>query len=348
MHKACPWWALLAALAAANVNASAQVSPGNVPAPAVIPGQPYLSFSTMDSLGRTIVYYLSEPDGSESLPLVLYVQGSGARSHFVRRGDGQVAGGTGHSTVRDVFARAARVLIVDKPGTVYLDDPSGVEDASPAFHREHTLERWSEALRGAIRAACARDDVDCAAGLLVIGHSEGGVAAARVAATTPGVSHVAVLAGEGPPQLYSLLNLARSGEFFSRQGETAAARQAYVMEQWRQVLLEPDRADRFFFGHPFRRWSSFLSTSPADELRSINARVFIAQGTADRAVAPEAADMLFATLAARGRDACHSRIAGADHSFALPGTDGWKDVLTAVRDWFEGRTAESWLCSGIP
>lgn len=314
--------------------------------PAMIPGQPYHAFTTSDSLGRTIRYYLSEQPDRNDLPLLLYIQGSGAGSLFRESADGRVSGAMGHNTVRDVFEGAARVLLVEKPGVAYLDDPVSVESAASAFHIEHTLDRWAHALRVAMRDACSRTDLDCSRGVIVIGHSEGGVVAARVALSLPAVTHVAMLAGEGPTQLYSLLVLAREGVFFQRAGETPESRIDYLLREWRGVLANPDAHDRFFFGHPYRRWSSFLSTSPLRELEGTQARIFIAQGTADLAVSPESADVLFASLTSIGKDVCYTRQEGADHSFSRPDRDGWMEVMEQVRAWFLGQSG-AWSCSSL-
>jgi dipeptidyl aminopeptidase/acylaminoacyl peptidase len=72
--------------------------------------------------------------------------------------------------------------------------------------------------------------------------------------------------------------------------------------------------------------------------------VFIAQGTADRALDPASADVLFASLAARGRDVCYSRVPEADHSFALPAANGWEGVLLQVRHWFADSATTGATC----
>lgn len=314
-------------------------------APAIIPGQPYHAFTKSDSLGRTIQYYLSEQQDRIERPLLLYVQGSGAGSLFRQGADGRVSGAMGHSTIRDVFDGVARILLVEKPGVAYLDDPASVESAASEFHMEHTLDRWTHALRTALRDACSRTDLDCARGVIVIGHSEGGVVAARVAASLATVTHVALLAGEGPTQLYSLLVLAREGVFFRHAGETASPRIEYLLAEWRAVLDDAGAHNRFFFGHPYRRWSSFLATSPARELENTGARIYIAQGTADLAVSPASADVLFATLTSLGKDVCYSRQEAADHSFSRPDRDGWREVIEQIRAWFLGQG--ELLCSGL-
>jgi pimeloyl-ACP methyl ester carboxylesterase len=317
------------------------------PAPAVVPGQPYVSAQATDSSGRTITYYLSEQTADAALPLVLYVQGSGAVSLFNSDSTGRVYGTMGHGTVHDVFADIARILVVEKPGVGYLDNPASAQSASIAFHQEHTLDRWTDALRSALGDGCMQRGVACERGVLVIGHSEGGIAAARLAGTSSAVTHAAVLAGEGPTQLFSLLRLAGSGDLFARHGDTPADREEYLIREWNKVLADPTRSDRFFFGHPYRRWSTFLQTSTAAELTRRSIPVFIGQGTADRAVDPESADVLFTMLAAGGRDVCYSRIEGADHSFAHAAGDDWSTILRQLRVWFidEQRGTDRLLCS---
>lgn len=303
--------------------------------------QPWLSYQTEDSLGRAIDFYLSEPSpGDSALPLAVYVHGSGGTSHFVQDGD-RIVGQNGHSTINDVVRGKARLLIVEKPGIAYLMSPgdSGIAASEyDQFRREHTLDRWCEAIHAAIIAARSLPDISKKR-LLVIGHSEGGLVAAKLAADLPIVTHVAVLAGGGPSQLYDLLALANNGTFFTRIADSGPARIDYVLSQWRAILQDPDNPDAMFFGHPYRRWSSFLKTSPSEQLSSTNAKVFVAQGSEDKAVAAETAQMLYAQLLSKGKDVQYRLIEGADHSFAQTRasgevTDGWKEINIEILEWF--------------
>lgn len=306
----------------------------------IVPQQPYQRFTTYDGHGRTVTFYISEePASSGPLPLVVYVHGSGARSHFVNDG-GRTRGQNGHSTLADVVRGRARLVIVEKPGVNYGDASSGTggaEDASIEFRFEHTLERWTEAVYAAVHAALRVHGVNPER-VLAIGHSEGGIVAAKLSADHDVITHVAVLAGGGPSQLYSLLTLARSGVFFDRISPDAGERVDYVLERWAQIQADPDNAERLFFGHPFRRWSSFLKTSTVEHLLRTDAQIFVAQGTADRAVAPETFDVLRAELQARGRNGEFRRIEGADHNFVIDRDgqriDSWADILTQVMSWF--------------
>src|ERR1017187_3939298 len=133
---------------------------------------PYVRYFTKDRLGRKVTCYVSG-DQSQRLPIVVSVMGSGAFSNFIRR-DGRTL--DAHRTQRALFDQHAHILIVEKPGVSFLEqrpNPGIAVDGSPEFRREHTLDRWAEAISAAVRAARTLPLADKSRCLLV-GHSEGG------------------------------------------------------------------------------------------------------------------------------------------------------------------------------
>ncbi len=229
--KAC-CWVLFAVLSLSDA------SPCNAETP---PAQPLLQrdptplgvafdrYTTRDSFGRTISFYLSQPPKGVTgkLPLEVFVQGSGCSSHFRKR-DGKVYGGLQNILLMVTKGRA-RVLVVEKPGVEFgtmPKQPGSAEEGSAEFRREHVLPRWVEAIAVALRAARTLPDVD-AERTLVVGHSEGGIVAAHVAAADKQVTHVGVLAGGGPTQLFDLVELARQRR---QPQEPAAAEDARVRQ----------------------------------------------------------------------------------------------------------------------
>lgn len=301
-------------------------------------GIPFERYFTPDRFGRTITFYLSvAPAAKAPLPLALYIQGSGCQSLFKKAGHG-VAGGY-QNLLRDVAQGRARVLVVEKSGVKYLDEAQRAGTAlgaSREFLEEHTLPRWAEANAAAVRAAHTLPGVDPSR-TLVLGHSEGGIVAARVAAEEPRVTHVASLAGGGPTQLFSLAELARRGRL-GDPAKDAETRVRQVYEGWAQIRADPDSVTRFLWGHPHRRWSSFLKSSVTEELLRSQARVYLAQGTEDASSPLAAFDVLYAELLTRGRDVTGERIEGADHGFRPKGASGppaeMKALLGRVVDWF--------------
>ena len=178
--------------------------------------------------------------------------------------------------------------------------------------------------------------------MLVLGHSEGGLVACKVAADLgPGtVSGVACLSGGGPTQLYDFLEMARTGHFFDQAGASPEEREKYVLDGWSGVMSEPQSPDKMWMGHSNLRWSTFCATSPMEELLKTPARVYIAQGSADQAVSPSTALMLQATLLSRGRDVRLNWIEGGDHGYAKAGETreaagaAFNSVVTDAINWF--------------
>lgn len=300
-------------------------------------GIPFDRFTTKDSLGRTITAYLSKPPkdaAGKKLPVILFIQGSGCQSLWVKRGD-RVGGGLQNLLLQLAKGRA-RILAVEKVGVQYCDwpkTPGTATEGSPEFLAEHTLPRWAEANVAALKAVLAQPEIDPTR-VLVIGHSEGGIVAARTAAESPRVTHVAPLGCGGVTQLFSLAELARRK---APEGQGAAAMEK-VYADWRKILEKPGSTQDFWMGHPYRRWSSFLQHSVIDELKRTQAKVYLAHGTLDEADAVQGFDVMRAELLARGRDVTAERVEGGDHGFSTDGKsaqgEGMARVFGNVVEWF--------------
>jgi len=317
--------------------------------PTPIPRSRWARYFTRDVLDRVIVFYVCAPRGdaaqeSTPLPVIVFVQGSGSQSVFTRveTPDGvRYSPSGGQGSVAQAARERALAIVVEKPAVRFAESPArpgSGEQGSDEFRREHTLERWCAAVSAALKAALTLPRADRTR-VLVEGHSEGGLVACKVAADNPEVTHIATLAGGGPTQLYDLIELARRGDFCgnSTQGGDECVRRMLTM--WERVLANPDASDEFFLGHPHRRWSTFLATSPMEQLAKTRARVFIGQGQDDRAVLPASADILYASLRASGREATLARVPG-DHAFMLASKDGgpdpagWQAMHDRVVEWF--------------
>lgn len=306
-----------------------------------IPGQPFTRHATTDRFGREITFYLSEePDASARLPLVVYIHGSGSQSLFGKRGD-RIIPQAGQGTVADVARGRARLLIVEKPGVKFLDTPErggGATEASEEFAREHTLDRWAEAVGAAIKSAREMPQIDPQR-VVVIGHSEGGLVACKVAADNNFITHVACLAGGGPTQLFDLVELAREGKFAAPVSEDPEVRVRFIYDEYAKVVADPDSTTKQFMGHPNRRWSSFLASSPMQELARTDAKIYIAQGGKDAAVHPMSFHMLRAALFAQGKDVTVDFVTQADHSFNIVDESGkpvksdWDGLIARILAW---------------
>ncbi|WP_410219596.1 alpha/beta hydrolase family protein [Pedobacter sp.] len=284
----------------------------------------------------TITFYLSVTSSKEELPLIVFVQGSGMNSLFFKNRNGQFRSDYGHMTWFDVAQEKYRVLIVEKPGVKFLQTGE-----STAFDQQFSLDNWSSNIATAIHYTLEHQKI-LKNKVLIAGHSEGGVVAARVAKMLNNkISNVAILAGEGPSQLYSLYKFADEGIFFNTKEHnmpTSAERISYVENKWKAILADPLNTEKKFWGFTYLRWSSMLKTSVIDELSDFKGKILLIQGTADKNVYPESAIIAYTTLLSKGREIKLEKIENADHSFNLqnnPKVDGWKMVIQKAVDWFK-------------
>lgn len=300
-------------------------------------GTQFERYFTRDKFQREITFYLSRQTVADTkLPLIVSVQGSGCMSNFTKRGE-LVYGGI-QNLILNLANGKARVMVVEKPGVKFLDNsesPGTALGCSQEFLAEHTLERWAEAVGASVRAAHELPELDRSK-TLIEGHSEGGIIAARVAAENPSITHVASLSGGGPTQLFDLAELARQNPPPAGSNSTTVDPGQRVFDAWKDIQTDPDSTAKFFLAHPYRRWSSFMKSSVYEELMKSNAKIYLAQGTLDKAVTVASFDVLRASLVSKERDLTVERLEGADHGFSR-GTedrDGIRKVIANVVSWF--------------
>lgn len=297
----------------------------------IIPAQPFIKYS-IDTGLVNCVFYLSESQSKKKLPLVVYIHGSGSSSLFAKRGE-RVVSQHGAGTWYDVANEKYRVLLIEKPGVNHLQQ----DRANEAFDKQFSLENWSKRIADCIQYVLRNEPVDSSR-LLIAGHSEGGVVAASVASLLPHLaSHVAILAGEGPSQLYSLYRLAEEETFFKNPNDQNAAGTDSLWKVWREIEKNPLATNQKFWGFTYLRWSSFLKTSVLDKLNDYNGKIYIVQGLEDRKVHPESAKILYVCLRSKFRNATLKLIPEANHSFSMknePQKDGWQMVIEEITHWF--------------
>ncbi len=288
-----------------------------------------------------------EDDREKLLPLVVLVQGGGGGSIFQRtKTPGEVAIDKFplSQTVMDRFEGKARILMVEKPGVQFLEeghDPSGGIGigCSETYLRQHALPRWAEAINSAIFNVRTNSLVNPKK-TLVLGTSEGGIVAAKIASLDKTVTHVACLYGGGPGEIEELKDLARRGLLEGQdQSLSPDARVQEIEDEWKKILEDPRSITKFWRGHTYLRWHSFASESLVDNLLASQAKIFIAHGTKDTVSPIESFDAMLAKLQASGREVVHERVEGAEHEFKFTEADGSKwSILDAFYErillWF--------------
>lgn len=294
--------------------------------------QPYYRYSLATSNSDSLIFYLSENNSNQSLPLIIYVQGSGNTSLFRKDVSGRIIPQAGHIGLVEQLNNKARLLIVEKPGVQTFQQ----DDHNPEFDQRFSLDSWVKQIKKAAEYVL-NNQLANRSRVMVIGHSEGGVVSATLSKQmNPIITHTAILAGEGLSQLFSLYILASKGQSFYQEEKDAGKRVDSLMSVWNDILKDPLSTEKKFWGFTFLRWSSMLKTSVYDELVQYKGKVAIIQGEADAQVTPESAIVLYTGLKSKGRDVYFKMIEDADHSFNLVSTKEslWNNVLAKCIHWF--------------
>jgi pimeloyl-ACP methyl ester carboxylesterase len=316
-------------LAAATAGASAWLGGSG---PTAVRGTPLYLYSLKDGLGQPITFYVSRPK-SKRAPLLLMIQGSGCVPVMAIRPSGT------YSTLFDFlpFAKDGQfaVMAVEKPydGIVNGGNPGTALPCSRRFDRNFSAETWLSALQAALDAARRLPWIDRKR-TLVFGISEGATMASLLAAHDRYVTDVVMIGGSGTTQVYDFVVSA-----YQRCSDVPKCL-AHLYGKVRDIYAHPDSATRFAWGHPYKRWASFIRIDPAEELLHSNARVYWAFGSDDTATPPLSAEVGIARLRVTNHDLTVRRVDGANHMLMK---NGQYDFVSTDKEF---RAALKWFWSG--
>jgi pimeloyl-ACP methyl ester carboxylesterase len=305
--------------------------------------------------GNHLAGTLTVPPGPGPFPTALLITGSGQQDR-----DETIAGHKPFLILADYLTRRGIAVL-------RLDD-RGAGGSTGDFAKATTLDFASDT-EAALAFLRTRPEVD-ARRIGLIGHSEGGIVAAMVAARNPSVAWSVLMAGPGLPGDKTILlqqrRLAAAAGAPPAQLEkyialwqriiAAAARapdEAAARAAIKAILLEAgwpsDRADPIAKTVGSDWYRKLLELDPQPSLRRIRAPVLALVGTLDLQVpAPENVPALKAALAGN-RDATVVALPGLNHLFQTARTGAMTEyieieetiapaALKAIGDWIAAHT----------
>lgn len=182
----------------------------------------------------------------------------------------------------------ARVFALDKR---FVAGPSNASRACGTnFNERNTPRQWvsddSEFIRAQLAAAPVRPKR-----VLLVGVSEGGLVAAKVATLVPEVTHLALIGDGAWTMRESLRKLYRDHVIPSD-----------VDVEWKNIEADRKSLQREWLGNPYRWWADIMDLSPLDDLLMLQIPILVGFGEHDRSVPVESALALKSAFDARHKD----------------------------------------------
>jgi pimeloyl-ACP methyl ester carboxylesterase len=210
-----------------------------------------------------------------------------------------------------------KIIAFEKPG-VRRFQPFGCTSAFTAVaDYDKLIERQARLARGAL--AAHRE----APLKVLVGYSEGGLAAPAVAAAAPGFTHLVVASAggmDGDALTYSL--------GASLSGPEKAARRIAAVEE------TPDAIDRFAWDDSYAYLSSLMRLRPLQFYAKLDLPILLIHGGRDRDVPPQSSEIAAAAFARAGKTNLTLAIEpGLDHRLGLDDRAAQTKLLAKLHAW---------------
>jgi pimeloyl-ACP methyl ester carboxylesterase len=243
------------------------------------------------SLGA-VRYFVTENGFGNTKPVLLYLEGSGCNPFFRVVDDGQncCLYIKYHHLDLDSLSRFYHVILVGKPGTP-LADTVRVKSYDAYSHRSVACSNtYNQLLSMEWRAQAASLALSHALRqirytpqkVIVMGNSEGGQVAPRVAVLNKKITHCINLCGSGVNQFYSFVVQTRMK---ARKGEISyeAAEQEIdtLLSVYRNIYGAGQTSDKQWLGASYKRWSSFTRHHPLDSYLKLKIPIYMTIGARD-------------------------------------------------------------------
>lgn len=236
----------------------------------------------------TINYYIfgNEKTLREKKPLLLYLQGSGAHPIYTLYQDGRTSSSMifGPQWVNGKY----HYVVIGKPGLKFADGDS--ETVNPCYDQKMSLDYRVNAADAVINDLIKSGMADPSK-IVLVGHSEGGQIAPKIAYINKNVTHLVSLSGTSINQMYDFLVQIRKGVDKNVLTTEAGSQQIdSFIRVYQDIMAHPLSTEKKWAGHTYLRWSSAIQNPPLKYLLELNIPIYVAMGTADEATTTENMD----------------------------------------------------------
>ena len=119
--------------------------------------------------------------------------------------------------------------------------------------------------------------------VIALGISEGGQLVPKLAHECSHITHLVGMSTSGLNQFYSsIINRrmdANAGLITHQEAQEAIDE---LFEVYKKIYADSESTEKWYYGHPYKRWGSFCSDIPMDHLVELDIPILYVKGTSDR------------------------------------------------------------------
>ncbi len=225
------------------------------------------------------------------------------------------------------FSDNYHVAFIGRPGTPFCDTMQ-VEEINPLQNLEdyqpsvEYIEKCG--MEWEIQASSVVIDTLCRTlrisgdKIVAIGYSEGGIIVTRLAAENNRVTHLVNVISTGLNQFYSsIINRRMDAAMGIMTHQEAQAAVDSLFAVYERIYSDPDNTDKWYEGHPYKRWGSFCDYIPLEDLVKLDIPILFVNGSNDRSSPILQADYVKLEFIRLGKtNLTYHVLPGSDHWFS--------------------------------
>jgi len=299
-----------------------------------------------------INYYITQKGIGQDKPVIFMV--SGVRGLpvmlVVSSGDQSMQLGSVPPDQIFSFADDYHVVFISKVGTPF-SDTSFVEKISPMKNLEEYQPsdeyiqncgmEWELAASIKVIEKLSTQLSNTQNKVIAMGISEGGQLVPKLAHECSHITHLVGLSTSGLNQFYSSIINRRMDAYAGRISHQEAQEAIDgLFEIYKQVYADPESTEKWYYGHPYKRWGSFCTDIPLDHLAELDIPILYVKGTADRNSHPLHSDYIMLEFIRLGKtNLTYKTMPGVDHWLNETVTkDGKTDHISRRKEVFDSIT----------
>lgn len=284
-------------------------------------------FNIKDAQLGNIDYYVTEKGIDTDKPLVFVVSGCNGLPTMlvVQCGDKSIQLGTVPPDQIKDFSDQFHVAFISKAGTPFCDTVV-VDEINPMKNLEayRPSDEYIQkcGMDWEVQASILVIDSLCKMlpnsenKVIALGFSEGGILVTKLASESEKITHLVSVMSTGLNQFYSSIINRRMDEATGKlTHKEAQAEVDSLFAVYKKIYDDPNNTEKWYYGHPYKRWGSFCSYIPLEHLVKLDIPIYYLNGSIDRSSPVLQADYIMLEFLRLGKtNFTYTVLPGVEHS----------------------------------